>query len=196
MTVEANAHSFAWADFDANGVADGPESERRPLLSAPPESVPELSCCAAIGCADHTAEAEEWWSCACQWWVRPCPCAMCRALAEEAAGWPAEAVAYARRRRPTPETRLRGIETESGEPGWCVGCSQEVPEGPDLCLGLLPVAFACCGHGLPLGTADMAYVAFLDDDPRDALYGQSALDWFAERGIGPPPPDSTADQAA
>jgi hypothetical protein len=35
MTAEPNAHSFGWADLDADGVPlDGPERARAPLLAA------------------------------------------------------------------------------------------------------------------------------------------------------------------
>lgn len=44
---------------------------------------------------------------------------------------------------------LRGENTSLGEAGYCLRCLRHVPEGPDLCLGVLPdVAHACCGHGV------------------------------------------------
>lgn len=81
---------------------------------------------------------------------------------------------------PTPETRLRGLDTQTGEAGWCPGCRRDVPAGPDLCLGQLAgVTFACCGHGLPNGE-DLAYVWF----DNDGLYGRDALEWFRQRSVG------------
>lgn len=36
----------------------------------------------------------------------------------------------------------------SGRAGSCPACERWMPDGPDVCIGLLPyVSHACCGHG-------------------------------------------------
>jgi hypothetical protein len=198
MIADANAHSFAWADIDEKGgVSDGPEPTRPPLRSQAPVRITTSECCQSNGCPEHPSDEDQWTDCDCLWWFRPCPCYICLAEAAEAAGWSPAVIAFATARRPTPEMRLRGIETHNGEPSWCLGCERHVPEGPDTCLGLLPlVSYACCGHGLPDAAERMAYVAFDDSDDRESLYGRDALDWFAARGVGAPSREPAARDAA
>lgn len=43
----------------------------------------------------------------------------------------------------------RGVDTTTGEAGYCDVCQVSMPQGPDACLGYLPnVSQACCGHGV------------------------------------------------
>lgn len=68
------------------------------------------------------------------------------------------------------DQRIRGQDTVWGESGWCPRCEQDVPSGPDLCIGMRPgVLEACCGHG----DNEKAYVSYQDGSPTQ--YGQAAL---------------------
>lgn len=66
-------------------------------------------------------------------------------------------------------TTIRGAETVWGEPGYCPHCHQDVPAGPDACIGLRPgIREACCGHGRPSA-------AYVTSTTGATLYGMDAL---------------------
>lgn len=49
---------------------------------------------------------------------------------------------------PAEGPRIRGLHTAKGGEGWCIGCEQMCPIGPDPCIGYIEgVSSACCGHG-------------------------------------------------
>lgn len=59
---------------------------------------------------------------------------------------------------------LRGENTNTGQPGYCLRCHVWCAEGPDPCLGYLPgVSHACCGHGV----TERAYVALGGEPDQD-----------------------------
>src|SRR5215467_11081414 len=67
-----------------------------------------------------------------------------------------------------------------GAAAYCPHCDQDVPDGPDLCLGTLPdVSEACCGHGW----ATQPYLLFTDGRRLEA---RNAVRWFDDAGVGPP----------
>jgi hypothetical protein len=81
----------------------------------------------------------------------------------------------------TPTVDEAGASVERA----CVQCGLlAAPDGPDLCLGMLPdVKAACCGHGV-----DEPYVLMSHRTVR----GQQALDYFTHYGVGPKREDDTA----
>lgn len=83
--------------------------------------------------------------------------------------------------------RIRHLEKNrpaDGSAGHCSHCDREMPDGPDVCIGLLPdVSAACCGHGW----VEQPYVLFKDGRRLEA---REAIRWFAAAGTGPPPVDT------
>lgn len=91
---------------------------------------------------------------------------------------------YANERDCCPLILIKGVNTTTGQAGYCEACNKYMPSGPDLCLGILDnVAQACCGHGDP----PSAYVvigglpdeSILTIDNPITLRGEEAIEYFA-----------------
>lgn len=81
--------------------------------------------------------------------------------------------------------KTRGVGT-NGAAGYCDHCQSDVPDGPDICLGMLDgVQEACCGHGW----ITTPYV-LLNDDSR--IEGRNAISYFTGAGVGPPPVETVS----
>lgn len=86
------------------------------------------------------------------------------------------------------EGTIRGRDTKTGEAGYCENCQHHMPEGVDICLGIIPgVSHACCGHGI--GQSPYVVIGGLPDqstlDIKDkkTLYGEEALVWLRNNRV-------------
>lgn len=79
---------------------------------------------------------------------------------------------------------IAGQGADVGEPRYCEECQQQMEQGPDACLGMIPgVSHACCGHG----NTEKAYAVIggrpdgplcVKGPPTLTFYGTDAVAFF------------------